>query len=280
MRKIVGIRLEEHGKIYLFDSGHFVLRKDDKVVVNTEQGQALGVVCLEPKVPGDELPERPLKKVQRMATQRDLARYEKKCESEKEIFAFCNEKIKERSLLMCLVSAVRLFDGSKIIVYFTSDGRVDFRELVKDLVQKFHTRVEMRQIGVRHQAKMVGGLGTCGRHLCCTAFLNNFEPVSIRMAKKQNISLNPSKISGMCGRLMCCLTYEHEYYQQIRKDVPKVGKNVKTKNGEGKVIRQNLLKETLTILLDDNEEREIPFSDIIKGKQQKNNKERSNHKKN
>jgi cell fate regulator YaaT (PSP1 superfamily) len=264
MHKIVGIRLEEHGKIYHFDSGHFVLKKSDKVMVNTEQGQALGVVCIEPKVPGDDLPERPLKKVQRIATKSDLERYEKKCESEKEIFAFCSERIKERSLAMCIVSVVRLFDGSKIIVYFTADGRVDFRDLVKDLVQKFRTRVEMRQIGVRHQAKMVGGLGTCGRHLCCSSFLNNFEPVSIRMAKKQNISLNPSKISGMCGRLMCCLTYEHEYYDQVKKDIPKIGKTITTKKGEGKVIRQNLLKETLTIILDTNEEIEILFGDIIK----------------
>ncbi|MBN1847915.1 MAG: stage 0 sporulation family protein [Deltaproteobacteria bacterium] len=262
MRKIVGIRLEEHGKVYHFDSGHFVLKKNDKVIVNTEQGQAFGVVCIEPKVPDDDSPERPLKKVQRIATKKDTERYEKKCDSEKEIIVFCDEKIKEKSLAMCIVSASRLFDGSKIIVYFTADGRVDFRELVKDLVQKFRTRVEMRQIGVRHQAKMVGGLGTCGRQLCCTSFLNTFEPVSIRMAKKQNISLNPSKISGMCGRLMCCLTFEHEYYEQLRKDLPKIGKTIKTEKGEGKVVRQNLLRETVTVVFEDNEEIEIPFRDI------------------
>jgi cell fate regulator YaaT (PSP1 superfamily) len=262
MRKIVGIRLEEHGKVYHFDSGHFVLKKKDKVVVNTEQGQAFGVVCIEPKVPGDDLPDRPLKKVQRIATKRDLERYEKKCQSEKDIFVFCEEKIKQRALPMCMVSVSRLFDGSKIIVYFTADGRVDFRELVKDLVQNFRTRVEMRQIGVRHQAKMVGGLGTCGRQLCCTSFLNTFEPVSIRMAKKQNISLNPSKISGMCSRLMCCLTYEYDYYDKLRKDLPKIGKVLKTKKGEGKVVRQNLLRETITVVLENNEELEIPFREI------------------
>jgi cell fate regulator YaaT (PSP1 superfamily) len=264
MRKITGIRLEEHGKIYHFDSGHFVLKKNDKVIVNTEQGQAFGIVCVEPKAPGENTPDRALKKVQRIATKRDLERYEKKCESETKIFDYCEKKIKERSLSMSIVSVSRLFDGSKIIVYFTADGRVDFRELVKDLVQKFRTRVEMRQIGVRHQAKMVGGLGSCGRQLCCASFLNTFEPVSIRMAKKQNISLNPSKISGMCGRLMCCLTYEYGYYDQMRKNIPKIGKSFNTKKGEGKVLRHNLIKETITVILDNSEEIEVPFRDIIK----------------
>jgi cell fate regulator YaaT (PSP1 superfamily) len=163
---------------------------------------------------------------------------------------------------MCLVGVERRFDGSKILVFFTADGRVDFRELVKDLVRKFRTRIEMRQIGVRHQAKMVGGLGTCGRPLCCASFLNNFGTVTIKMAKEQNLSLNPGKISGMCGRLMCCLTFEHQYYEKIKKDLPKMGKRVKTKFGEGKVIRQNILKETLTVALDSGEEKEITFGDL------------------
>jgi cell fate regulator YaaT (PSP1 superfamily) len=167
---------------------------------------------------------------------------------------------------MNLVSVERLFDGGKVMVYFTADGRVDFRELVKDLVQKFHTRIEMRQIGVRHQAKMVGGLGNCGRQLCCTGFLNSFDPVSIKMAKEQNLSLNPSKISGMCGRLMCCLAYEFKYYENAKKNIPKVGKRVKTKQGEGKVIRQNILKKTLTVNLEDGEDVEISTKDIIRSK--------------
>ncbi|MFC1534638.1 stage 0 sporulation family protein [Thermodesulfobacteriota bacterium] len=263
MNKIVGIRLSKNGKVYDFNSGHFVLKKGDKVVVNTEQGKAFGVVCVEPKTPDDKLSERPLKNVHRMATKKDISKYEKKCELEKEVYAFCYEKIKEKSLPMCLVAAERLFNGNKIMIYFSAEGRVDFRELVKDMVQKFHTRIEMRQIGVRHQAKMVGGLGSCGRQLCCSSFLSNFEPVSIKMAKKQNLSLNPSKISGMCGRLMCCLTYEYEYYNNARKNIPKVGKKVNTSKGKGKVIRQNLLNESLTILLDSKEEIEVPYNDII-----------------
>ena len=165
---------------------------------------------------------------------------------------------------MCLVSVERRFDGSKIIVYFTAAGRVDFRALVKDLVQQFRTRIEMRQIGVRQQAKIVGGLGPCGRPLCCTTFLDNFAPVTIKMAKGQNISLNPSKISGMCGRLMCCLAYEHKHYEKIRKDLPKAGKRVTTKEGDGKVIRQNVLKESLAVLLESGGEIEVKVQDLVR----------------
>jgi cell fate regulator YaaT (PSP1 superfamily) len=286
MNKIVGIKLREYGKIYNYDSGHFVLKKGDKVVVNTEQGQALGIVCNEPKRPDENLPEKQLRKVFRLATMKDVVRFEKKCELENEVYNFCSNRIKERSLPMRLVSVDRLFDGSKIMIYFcadgrvdfrelvkdlvqkfhTADGRVDFRELVKDLVQKFHTRIEMRQIKVRDQAKMVGGLGTCGRQLCCSSFLKNFEPVSIRMAKDQNLSLNPSKISGMCGRLMCCLTYEYKYYENLKKGVPKIGSKTRTSRGEGKVMRQNLVRGTLTVMLESGEEIEISCSDIIKEK--------------
>ena len=264
MNKIVGIQFRTYGKIYHFDSGHFVLKKGDKVVVVTEQGQAIGKVCTESKNPGNDYPDRTLKKVFRLATRKDSDRFEKKCELENEVFDFCIKRIKQRSLTMRLVSAERLFDGSKIIVYFCADKRVDFRELVKDLVQRFHTRIEMKQIGVRHQAKMVGGLGTCGRQLCCSSYLTNFEPVSIRMAKKQNLSLNPVKISGMCGRLMCCLTYEYQYYEKVQKNIPKIGKKVKTIHGEGKVIRQNVLREKLTVLMDSGEEQEISYKDVVK----------------
>lgn len=275
MGKIVGIRLKINGKVYDFDSGHFVLKKGDRVVVNTEQGQALGVVCMEPRAFDKESTAKKLKKVFRLATRKDLEKFEKKRESEKVIYSFCYEKIQERSLPMCLVSVDRLFDGSKVIVYFSTEGRVDFRGLVKDLVQEFRTRVEMRQIGVRHQAKMVGGLGTCGRKLCCASFLTNFEPVSIRMAKKQNLSLNPSKISGMCGRLMCCLAFEYEYYNNAVKDIPKIGNKVETAKGKGKIIRHNLLKDSLTILLDAGEEIEVACCDMIRAKALGNGQERS-----
>jgi cell fate regulator YaaT (PSP1 superfamily) len=264
MNKIVGVQFRKYGKIYDFDCGDFSVNKGDNVIVETELGPALGVVRTEPKGRGDTLPKRPLKKVFRVASEKDIEKFEKKTQLEQEVYAFCYERIKERSLPMCLVSVERLYDGSKVMVYFTADGRVDFRELVKDLVQRFHTRIEMRQIGVRHQAKMVGGLGSCGRQLCCGSFLSDFAPVSIRMAKEQNLSLNPSKISGMCGRLMCCLTYEREYYEAAKRDVPKVGKKVMTIHGAGKVVRQNVLRKTLTVVFESGEEKEIAYSDIVK----------------
>lgn len=266
MSKVVGIRLRKNGKVYDFDSGHFVLKYGDSVVVNTEQGQALGVVCVEPRVIEDSDQSRVLKKVYRVANNKDVEKNSKSRDLEQEVYTYCYERICERDLPMSLVSTERLFDGSKIMIYFSADGRVDFRELVKDLVQRFRTRIEMRQIGVRHQAKMVGGLGSCGRQLCCSSFLNNFEPVSIKMAKKQNLSLNPAKISGMCGRLMCCLTYEYEYYNKAKKNIPKIGKTINTTKGIGKVTRQNLLKETLTVMLESREEIEISPSEIIKEK--------------
>ena len=261
MNKIVGIQFEKHGKAHNFDSGHFVLKKGDKVLVETRYGLDLGVICTDPKNRDENLPDRHVKKVSRLATPKDIQKSEKKIRIEKEAYAFCYEKIKERSLPMSLVSVEGLFDGSKIMVYFSADGRVDFRELVKDLVQRFHTRIEMRQIGVRHQAKMVGALGTCGRQLCCSSFLTSFAPVSIKMAKVQNLSLNPTKISGMCGRLMCCLTYEYKYYEDAKKNTPKVGEKVITPLGKGKIIRQNLLRGTLSVMLDSGEDTEVASED-------------------
>ena len=264
MSKIVDIRVGRHGKVKGFDTAHFVLQKGDKVLVETELGPAFGVVCSDPRNAPEKVPEKPLSRVYRVANEQDIERFEKNCTLEDEVYAFCHQKIRERSLPMSLVSVECLFDGSKIMIYFTADGRVDFRDLVKDLVQKFRRRIEMRQIGVRHQAKMVGGLGTCGRHLCCTSFVNNFEPVSIKMAKEQNLSLNPTKISGMCGRLMCCLSFEYGYYEKVKKHLPKIGKRVKTIHGEGKVIRQNIWMERLTVLLDGGEERDISFEEIVR----------------
>lgn len=262
MNKTVGVRSGKGGRIYRADTGHFVLQKGDKVLISTDQGPVFGEVCDTPKKCCEEIPDGSLKAVMRLATKKDEEKFEKNCILEKEVYTFCYERIKERGLPMSLVSVERFFDGSKIMVYFTADGRVDFRELVKDLVQKFHLRVEMRQIGVRHEAKMVGGLGSCGRQLCCTSFLDNFDPVSIKMAKAQNLSLNPSKISGMCGRLMCCLNYEHAYYEDAKKDLPKIGKQVSIAQGRGKVIRQNILKKTVTIDLESGEEIEVPFEEM------------------
>jgi len=284
MSKFVGIQFRNSGKIYDFDCGLFVLKKGDKVLVVTEEGPAVGCVCTEPQNGTEDSSDRKLKKVFRVATPEEIDRYESDCRLEQDVYDFCYQKVKDRSVPMSIVSVERRFDGSKTIVYFTADGRVDFRQLVKDLVGKFRTRIEMRQIGVRHQAKMVGGLGSCGRPLCCSTFLNTFAPVTIKMAKKQNISLNPSKISGMCGRLMCCLTYEHEYYEKIKKKLPKIGKRVVTKEGEGKIIRQNVLMETLTVALDSGTELEVRVKDLpqassmSKGKLLKRKiQKRSNH---
>jgi len=271
--KIVGIQFKNHGKVYDFDSGPFVLNRNDKVMVITEEGPAIGRVRTDPQTRPGNMPKRPLKKVFRLATPEEINKYEKNCGIEESVYGYCLQRIKERSMPMFLVSVERRFDGSKVVVYFTAEGRVDFRELVKDLVGKFRTRIEMRQIGVRHQAKMVGALGTCGRPLCCATFLNSFAPVTIKMAKEQNLSLNPSKISGMCGRLMCCLTYEHEYYEKRKKRLPKVGKRIMTKEGEGKVIRQNILKENLTVALDAGKEIEVHVSELREGRFSRKKKE-------
>jgi len=263
MNKVVGVQFRKQGKIYDFDSGHFVLKKGDKVMVVTEEGPAIGCVCSEPQQGGVSVPKQKLKKIFRLATKEEIERYERSCSLEEEIYDYCLEKIQEIGIPMCLVDVERRFDGSKVVVYFTADGRVDFRELVKDLVQRFRTRIEMRQIGVRHQAKMVGGLGTCGRAVCCAGFLNSFAPVTIKMAKEQNLSLNPNKISGMCGRLMCCLAYEHDYYEKTKKNLPKIGKEVTTRHGKGTVLRQNVLKETLTVMLQSGGEVEVDSRDVM-----------------
>ncbi|MBN1106073.1 MAG: stage 0 sporulation family protein [Deltaproteobacteria bacterium] len=265
MGKVVDVRFTKYGRVGCFDTADFVLRKGDKVLVETEFGLAIGVVCSEPKNGSSRDVEKSLPKVHRQAGEQDLEAYEQNRRMENEVHVYCYEKIKEKALPMNLISVDRLFDGSKVMVYFTAEGRVDFRELVKDLVQRFRTRIEMRQIGVRHQAKMVGGLGNCGRQLCCASFLANFDPVSIKMAKEQNLSLNPAKISGMCGRLMCCLSYEYHYYEAAKKGVPKVGKKVKTVHGEGKVIRQNVLRGRLTVMLESGEEKEISYEEITRG---------------
>jgi cell fate regulator YaaT (PSP1 superfamily) len=285
MNKIVGIQFKSNGKVYDFDSGHFVLKKNDKVMVITEEGPAIGRVCTDPRPSGGGVPKRPLKEIYRLATKEEIERFERSSRQEDRVFEYCCKKIEERSIPMWLVSVERSFDSGKIVVYFTADGRVDFRELVKDLVKEFRTRIEMRQIGVRQQAKTVGGLGPCARPLCCATFLNNFAPVTVKMAKEQNLSLNPSKISGMCGRLMCCLTYEYEHYVDIKRHLPKIGKKVMTKDGEGKVTRQNTLKKSVMVALESGDEIEVQVEDLIreglfKKKSKKGRQEpKSNHRK-
>ena len=214
MKNIVGIRFKKPGKIYFFDPDELEINKQDKVVVETAMGQELGEVVVSKRVVPEESLTAPLKKVIRIATQKDLKHQEENKKKESEAFKICEEKIKKYKLDMHLTEVEYKFDNSKILFYFTADGRIDFRELVKDLAAVFRTRIELRQIGVRDEVKRIGGNGVCGRELCCCSFLGNFETVSIKMAKEQNMSLNPSKISGSCGRLMCCLKYEQEVYEE------------------------------------------------------------------
>jgi len=251
MVKVVGVRFKNAGKIYYFDPADLELSDGDKVVVETVRGLEFGeVVGGMDMVPEDRITP-PLKRVVRKATLEDEARVKANREKEQKAFEVALGKIEAHGLPMKLVDVEYTFDNTKIIFFFTSEGRVDFRELVKDLAGVFKTRIELRQIGVRDEAKMVGGLGTCGRPLCCVTFLEDFEPVSIRMAKDQNLSLNPSKISGMCGRLMCCLRYEHEAYQELRKGLPPVGSELETGAGTGKIIELNVLSGIATVRMDD-----------------------------
>ncbi|UCD32565.1 MAG: stage 0 sporulation protein [Desulfobacterales bacterium] len=266
MRKKVGIRFKPAGKVYDFDSGAFVLNKGDHVIVETEQGLGFGMVAVLPE-PYDEIARdnagKPLKKVFRLANQNDFAQREKNTDTEKRAYVYCQKCIKELELKMNLFSVESAFDASKLTFFFTSESRVDFRQLVKMLVRELGVRIEMRQVGIRNQAKMCGGLGRCGRELCCSSFIEKFEPVSIRMAKDQDLSLNPTKISGQCGRLMCCLTFECEIYQEIKKQFPKIGKTIETKIGKGKVIRHNTILNRVVISLEEDKEVEIELDQIL-----------------
>ena len=247
MKNIVGIRFKRLGKIYFFNPKGIKVQKGDKVIVETSQGEEYAEVLIPNRNVEDEKIVAPLKKVLRIATNRDIKRHEECKEIEKEAFKVCEEKIKEHKLNMTLTEVECKFDNSKILFYFTADGRVDFRELVKDLAAIYKTRIELRQIGLRDEVKRIGGNGVCGRELCCCTFLNDFEAVSIKMAKEQNISLNPSKISGNCGRLMCCLKYENDVYEDKLKHLPNVGAIVKTEDGIGEVDNIEILKEQLRI---------------------------------
>lgn len=264
MKKIVGIRFKPAGKVYDFDSGAFVLKEGDQVIVETEQGFGFGSVVIPPKTVEKRPSGRPLKKVFRLASEKDFLQIEKNLESENRAHSFCLKCIKELKLKMNLFSVESSFDASKFIFFFTSEGRVDFRQLVKRLVKELNVRVEMRQVGIRNQAKMCGGIGRCGRKICCSSFIEKFEPVSIRMAKEQSLSLNPTKISGQCGRLMCCLAFEYDTYKKLKKGFPKIGKSVMTRDGKGKVLRHNVICNRATIRMEDGHEVETKLEDIIK----------------
>ncbi|QWV94447.1 stage 0 sporulation family protein [Geomonas oryzisoli] len=247
MAKIVRIQFTTAGKLYDFTAGKANVKAGDRVIVETERGKSIGQVVAGPIEVDDALVPEGTKPVQRLAELADLATLAANTAKEKEAHKFCLARIKERNMDMKLVKVEYLFDGSKAIFYFTADGRVDFRELVKDLAHAFHTRIEMRQIGVRDESKMVGGIGICGRELCCSSYLREFEPVSVKMAKEQNLALNPSKISGQCGRLLCCLSYEFDTYCSLRKGLPKCGKRVQCGCHDGEVVKVNVLEQTVTL---------------------------------
>jgi cell fate regulator YaaT (PSP1 superfamily) len=248
---IVTIQFTKAGKMYDFDAGSILLAKGDYVVVETERGVGVGQL-VKPPVEKEAGATCSLTLVKRKATTEDMATVERISQKEQEAYRFCVNRIIERNMPMKLVQVEYQFDSSKAVFFFTADGRVDFRDLVKDLAHSFHTRIEMRQIGVRDEAKMTGGIGICGRELCCSSFLREFQPVSVKMAKEQNLALNPNKISGQCGRLLCCLDYEYETYCCLRKNFPKSGKRVRTVNAVGIVDKVNILTGNITLKLDDN----------------------------
>lgn len=276
MVTIVGVRFKKAGKIYYFLPGEETLTIDDGVIVETARGVEYGTVVIGPKEVAKDSLVMPVKEVMRKATPKDLQQLEKNEEREEKAFAICLEKIAKRKLPMKLINVEYTFDMNKIVFFFTADGRIDFRELVKDLATVFRTRIELRQVGVRDEAKVLNGIGACGRPLCCSNFLGDFSPVSIRMAKDQNLSLNPTKISGVCGRLMCCLNYEDDLYKKgrdlyVKKDrtpsprdvePPGIGKEVVTDEGIGKVLKVNHHKHTVKIQLEAGRTIDLKWSDV------------------
>ncbi len=259
MTKVIGVRFRTAGKVYFFAPGKLNIHAGDKVIVETARGVEIGAVVTGVREVEDEKITQPLKPVIRIATQEDERKEAKNKEKEKEAFAICLEKIRKHKLEMKLIDAEYTFDNNKVLFYFTADGRIDFREVVKDLAGVFRTRIELRQIGVRDETKIRGGLGICGRALCCHTYLTEFAPVSIRMAKEQNLSLNPTKISGVCGRLMCCLTNEEETYEELNSRLPSVGDYVTTPEKlRGAVHSVNVLRQQVKVIVDlDNDEKEI-----------------------
>ncbi len=261
---MVDVTFRTAGKAFEFDAGGLLLTRGDLVVVENERGAALGTVARAPQpsaaTPGDRRPP----KVLRKADARDLARLEVNLQREQDARRMCLVRIRERQIPMKLVQVEYLFDASKAIFYFSAEGRVDFRELVRDLAQALHTRIEMKQIGARDETKLVGGIGPCGRELCCSTWLREFQAVSVKMAKEQGLSLNPSKLSGMCGRLKCCLRYEYDTYLELRRALPRVGAAVTSVKGDGEVVRQNVLRQTAVVRrADDGVEVEVTLEDLV-----------------
>ena len=259
MTKVIGVRFRRAGKVYFFSPGKLEIRHGDNVIVETARGVEFGSVVTGPREVEEERISQPLKSVIRIANRDDYRREEKNREKEKEAFSICQEKIRKHQLEMKLIDAEYTFDNNKVLFYFTADGRIDFRELVKDLASVFRTRIELRQIGVRDETKIRGGLGICGRELCCHTYLTEFAPVSIKMAKEQNLSLNPSKISGVCGRLMCCLTNEEQTYEELNSRLPVVGDTVTTPEKlKGDVQSVNVLRQLVKVVVTlDNDEKEV-----------------------
>lgn len=249
MYDVVGVRFKKAGKIYYFDPGDFEIPKDEFVIVETARGVEFGRVVIPRKQVEENDVVLPLKKVLRIADSKDRMIVDENKKAATEAYEVCCQKVETHELDMKLIDVEYTFDRNKVIFYFTADGRIDFRELVKDLAAIFRTRIELRQIGVRDEAKMLGGIGPCGRMLCCSTYLGDFEPVSIKMAKDQNLSLNPTKISGLCGRLMCCLKYENDEYETAKEQLPDLGDKVMTPNGTGKVVGLNILERILQVEL-------------------------------
>ena len=267
MTKVIGVRFRTAGKIYFFSPGKFEVKRGDQVIVETARGVEFGNVVMGPKEVKDEEITQPLKTVIRLATEDDRRVEEKNRKKEKEAFQICLEKIHKHELEMKLIDAEYTFDNNNVLFYFTADGRIDFRELVKDLAAVFRTRIELRQIGVRDETKIRGGIGICERELCCHTYLSEFAPVSIKMAKEQNLSLNPTKISGVCGRLMCCLTNEEETYEELNNNLPSVGESVTTPEGlKGEVQSLSVLRQLVRVIVtldnDEKEIREYPAADL------------------
>ncbi len=277
MIKVVGVRFRTAGKIYFFDPGKFQIKKGDHVIVETARGIEFGTAVSDMKDVEDDKVIQPLKPVLRIANQRDVEQEAANKEKEKEAYKICLEKIRKHGLEMKLIDAEYTFDNNKVLFYFTADGRIDFRELVKDLAAVFKTRIELRQIGVRDETKIVGGIGICGRPLCCHTHLSDFIPVSIKMAKEQNLSLNPTKISGVCGRLMCCLKHEEETYEELNRKLPGIGDYVTTDDGlRGEVHSVNVLRQLVKVVVENGDEKEIREYEVgkLRFKRRHNKKEK------
>ena len=259
MYEVIQVRLRESGKMSYFSTTGLRPTIGSYVIVQADRGLEYGLVISDPEIILDAEVEQPLREIIREVTAQDSSQIEKNKKKIKDVMATCEQKIKEHNLPMKLIEAEYSFDRSRIVFYFTAEGRIDFRELIKDLASIFKARIELRQIGVRDEARFLGGVGPCGRKLCCASFLKDFEPVTIKMAKEQNLPLNPTKISGLCGRLMCCLSYEHKCYKELMKHLPKEGEKIKTKEVKGKVVNVNAIKRTVTVETEDGRQVEISW---------------------